>query len=114
SFPTRRSSDLIPLFGLPMARKNTSRQSEGQQQSEDQQPAARQPSALPGPFDGSPSGFAWFFAGSLVFAVIFVLWATRGSSLGRILDVVYLFVIAGYFFLLQLLLNKYLPRLEFI
>jgi len=104
----------IPLFGLPMARKNTSRQSEGQQQSEDQQPAARQPSALPGPFDGSPSGFAWFFAGSLVFAVIFVLWATRGSSLGRILDVVYLFVIAGYFFLLQLLLNKYLPRLEFI
>src|ERR1700743_2102828 len=63
-------------------------------------------------FNLSIRSFAWFFAGSLALLQLFILWTANGSHLGRILNVIWLFVITGYFFLLQLLICRFLPRLE--
>jgi hypothetical protein len=110
----------IPLFGLPLARRMAAGQPAGQPSTAAGQPAGQPSIAAPEstaarqPFALSVRGFAWSFAGSLVFLLLFVMWTTNGSDLERVLNVVYFYVIAGYFFLLQLLLNKYLPRLEFI
>lgn len=83
----------IPLFGMPIARRIAAAQER---------------------FDLSIRSFTWFLLSALAFLQIFILWTANGSSLGRILNVVWLFVIGGYFFLLQLLLNKYLARLELL
>lgn len=102
----------VPIFGVPLARKM--RKMATSQPATSRSAATRRPAATRGSFDPSARGFAWFFLGSMVFLLVFVMWTTRGSDLGRILDVVYFYLIAGYFFFLQLLTNKFLPRLDFI
>src|SRR5262249_51541215 len=75
-------------------------------------PIGRRMAATNAPFDMGVASFARFLLGSLSVLLVFVIWIAKGSDLGRILDVIYFYVIAGYFFLLQLLVNKFLPRLE--
>jgi len=45
-----------------------------------------------------------FFIASLVIVQLFTVWAAGGSNIGRIENVIYLFFILGYFFILQVYL----------
>lgn len=49
---------------------------------------------------------AWFI-GAFVFIQLFSVWAAGGSNIGRIENVIYLFFIGGYFYLLQVYLVKH-------
>ena len=81
----------IPLFGISIARgmADTNRM-----------------------FDISLRKFLWYYIGTVCFLLVFIVWVADGSSLGRIFDVIYLYVLLGYFFFLQILLCKNISRLE--
>ncbi|HXB08150.1 MAG TPA: DUF6056 family protein [Puia sp.] len=81
----------IPLFGMPIAQKmrETNRS-----------------------FTLSLKGFLWFYIGTFCFLQVFIIWVAGGSNLGRIFDVIYLFFLLGWFFILQQIINKNLHRLQ--
>ena len=51
-----------------------------------------------------------FFIASLVIVQLFTVWAAGGSNIGRIENVIYLFFILGWLFILQLYLVQYLQN----
>lgn len=81
----------VPLFGMPIARK------------------MREEGRSPGI---SLKHFLWYYLGAFSLIQVFIVWLSGGSSLGRIFDVIYLFFLLGYFFILQPVVVKYEHRLE--
>lgn len=81
----------VPLFGMPIARK------------------MREEGRSP---DISLKHFLWYYLGAFSLIQVFIVWVSGGSSLGRIFDVIYLFFLLGYFFILQPVVVKYEHRLE--
>lgn len=53
-----------------------------------------------------------FFITSLAIVQLFTVWAAGGSNIGRIENVIYLFFVLGYFFVLQVYLVQHAQKIE--